>query len=334
MSDTQIPREELSPEQVEALNQFDDMRATLGKTFRKMREACQASLKACEGVHKFVSGKAEEIRSLQAELAKQAASPEKEYAGDTLTIAQRMFEGNQRMLEVQMQYDKRNLALAEQGLEMMQAAADDPNVWVRLHESGQLTETYKFALPLEDPAYLEARAQMNLYFGLHHWVACVDGIDGILRATVKDTAVVAQDAGEEEGRAKIAQVIGEAMAGNRDLAVLMGQLGSELQETWAYFMWASQTLKGLAGVPAEHKREALLDADWKKLNGKAVLLGSLIQKVQPYPEVAQFFPEPQAPEVPFDQLEWQEAPVAPGSRPLGTGRLSTGRLPGTGQLKK
>lgn len=326
MAQTDIPQDQLTPEQVKALGELDDMIGTLGKSFRKMRDACKASLKAGEGARKFASEKAEEMGGLLVQLEQKKGTPEYPYASQTLTIAERMFEASKTMLEIQATYDKRNLALAEQGLEMMQSAGNDPNVWLRLQESGQLAEAYKFTLPLEEPRYLEARARLNLYFGLHHWVACVDGIDVILRATVKDTAVTPQDAAEEEGRAKMAEVVRQAMAGNRELAILMGQLGTELQEAWAYFRWASDSLKGLEAMSPESRRETLLDADWKKLNGKAVLLGSLIQKVQPYREVAQFFPEPELPEVPFEQLEWQDAPVAPGSQPLGTGRLGTGRL--------
>ncbi|MOA63221.1 hypothetical protein D3C78_1888770 [compost metagenome] len=73
----------------------------------------------------------------------------------------------------------------------------------------------------------------------------------------------------------------------------------------------------------------LADPDWQKLNGKAIVLGNLIPKVQAFPQIATFFPPPQAPELPFEQLEWKEATLPPS----GTGRLQgTGRLPGTGRL--
>lgn len=330
MTQPQEQAPELTPEQVEALEKLDGMVGTLGKSFRKMRDASAASLKGCKEALAFANDKIAEVEALRAQLDKKKGTPEFAYTANALAVMTRMFDGSRCMLEIQIAYDQKNLALAEQGLEMHKAAEKDPNAWVKLNESGLLADTYKFALPLEDVRYLEARAQMNIYLGVHHWIACVDGIDAILRATNNPPAVECQTPEEEAGRNQMAQVIREAAQANRDLAILLGRLGGELTEAWALYQWGSQALKAIKDMPAESKRQALADADWRKLNGKTVVLATLIDTVQPYAALAEFFPEPQAPEVPFDQLEWAETMLP--EAPSGTGRLGTGRLGGSGQL--
>jgi hypothetical protein len=332
MTQAQDNQVELTPDQIEAVKQTRQMASTLTKSFKKMKDACQFSLADTKGPLAFAAEKLAEVARIEKELEKQKGTPEYVYAATQITIMGRMFDGAKRMMEVQNQYDQKNLALATQGLEMATTAGDDPLAWQQLHEAG-LMDAYKFTLPLEDVRYLEARAQTNYYFALHYWVSCIDGIDAILRATVNDRAIEVQSPEEEEGRAKIGQAVKDAMAANRDLAVLLGQWGAELQEAYAYFQWAKPLLSGLEGKTPEAKKAVLADPDWQKLNGKAILLGNMIPKVQAYPDVAKFFPQPQAPELPFEQLEWKELNVPPS----GTGRLQggTGRLQGgTGRLGK
>ncbi|MFN3430679.1 MAG: hypothetical protein ACK46X_12075, partial [Candidatus Sericytochromatia bacterium] len=270
MSSQQAPQpDSLSPEQIEALGNLNRMVATLGKSLKKMKDASQYSLAASKGPLAFANEKLAEVATIRTQLEKQKGKPEYVYASQSLTIMARMFEGSKQMMEVQNQYDQKNLALASQGLEMLEAAGDDSNAWVTLQEGGML-DAYKFTLPLEDVRYLEARAQTNYYFALHYWMTCVDAIDAILRATVSDTAVEVQSPKEGAGRAAMAEHLRQAMAANRELAVMLGQWGTELQETYAFFQWAAPLLKGLAGKTPEAKKAVLLDPDWQKLNGKAI----------------------------------------------------------------
>lgn len=318
----EIPMDELTPDQIEAVKQTRKVAAELTKSFKKMKDACQFSLADTKGPLAFAAEKVAEVKQLEQAIEKQKGTPEYVYAKTQLTIMARMFDGARRMMEVQNVYDQKNLALANQGLEMVAEAGENPAAWQQLHEGG-LLEAYQFKLPVEDVRYMEARAQTNYYFALHYWVTCIDGIDAILRATVGDKAIEVQTKDEEAGRARIAEVFKQAMASNRELAVLLTQWGVELQEAYAYFQWAKPLLTGLEGKSPEAKKAVLADPDWQKLNGKAILLGNLIPKVQAFPEIAKFFPQPQAPELPFEQLEWKEATLPPSG---------TGRLQGTGRL--
>lgn len=322
---------ELTPEQQEVWNRFQEMLVAFPKEFKRMKEACQFSLADTKGPLAFVSEKLDETRQALKAVEAQKGQPDYPYAVQILTIAERMFGAAKRMMEIQTEYDKKNLALAEQGLELAANAGQDPHVWIRLDQGGLLAP-YKFTSPLENVEFLEARAKVNLYFALHHWMNCLDAIDAILRATHNQKAIVCQTPEEENGRAQLAQLFKDAMAADPELAVQVNMWGTELNDATAFFDWAASTLKSLEGKPTEGKRAVLNDADWQKLNGKAIALALLVEQAQAFPAIAPYFPAPDKPSLPYQQLEWKEGGGT--DRLKGTGRLQgTGRLAGTGTLQ-
>lgn len=318
------PELELTPEQQEVWTRFQDMLVSFPKEFKRMKDACQFSLADTKGPLAFITEKLGEVQAAQQALEKQKGHADYEYAATQLRIAERMFGAAKRMMEIQGEYDRKNLALAEQGLELAANAGEDPHVWIKLDQAGMLAP-YKFTSPLENVEFLEARAQANHYFGLQHWMNSLDGIDAILRATTGQKAIVCQTRFEEAGRAKLAEIFKQAMAEDQQLTVQMGKWGTELQETMAYFDWASNALKGLQGKPADARRAVLADPEWQKLNGRVVVLATLTERVQAFPAIAEYFPKPERPELPYEQLEWRD-PLEP--------RVGTGRLQGTGQLRQ
>ncbi|HEY9724504.1 MAG TPA: hypothetical protein V6D47_21060 [Oscillatoriaceae cyanobacterium] len=326
MSQT-TPQQELTPEEKEALAKLTKTAAMVTKELKHAREACKFSLEATRGPLEFVKTKLAEVADLEAQAEAKREQLDYTFVSQTLVIHRRMFEASQRMIEIQRSFDTRNLAIAEEALATLATANDDPvrmsNLWVGLNESGKFDEV-RFALPIDSPAYLEARAQMYLYLGLQHWQACLEGIDAILRATVNDTAIEPRDEAEEAQRAEAGRQVAALMKGNREAMQVLQHLGTELQEAFSYFQWAAAGLRNLKELSDDIKLARLKDADWQKLSGKTVLIIQLIDKVQPFPELAALFPPPQKPELPYEELEWQdrlrELPIS------GTGRLGTGRL--------
>lgn len=320
---------ELSPEQKQALRELEAMATQLNRQLKRARDAFQFSLKSGEGPLAHAKEQLAHIEDLQDRLGP-ITNDDERYAAQMLTIMSRLFHATKRIFEIQARYDDRNLALADEALAMVQAAGSNPNAWVHLSESGMLKADFRFPLPLNDPEYMEARCQQSQYLGLQRWMACVDGIDAILRATVGGTAAACRNAEEEAGRAAMADVVKKAMGGNRELAVLLASAGAELSEAWAYFEWGAEALRRAHQLPADQKRQALSDPDWLKLHGKVAFLVGLLDKLQPYPELAQFFPTPELPEVPYEEFEWIDSPT---EKLGGTGRLSGGpERAGTGRL--
>lgn len=333
-----------TPEQQEALAKLAKTAGTVNRELKRARDAFAYSLEATRGPLEFAQAKLAEVADLEEKAAAKRDQLDYTFVSQTLVIHRRMFEATQRMIEVQREYDTRNLELANAALSVLGVSPEDPvqfsSTWVQLAESGKLDEV-RFALPIDDARYLLARAQMYLYLGLQHWQGCQEGIDAILRATVNDRAIEPRDEAEEASRAEAGKRVAALMQRDRAAMQLLHHAGTELQEAFSFFQWAASGLRNLAEMSDEVKRARLLDADWQKLSGKTVFLIQLIEKVQPYPELAALFPPPEKVELPYEQIEWQdplrELPIS-GTGRLGTGRLNspqskTGPLSRTGPLK-
>lgn len=251
--------------------------------------------------------KIDEVRS---KLAEHQDDPEGRYHGINMELLHRVFTATKRMMEIQIHCAKHNMEASE--------------------NLNPLEET-RLMFPEDSAEFMEARSRADVCMTLFYWNDMLHGIDAILRVTVDETAIDSQSEEEEEARKKFADELREAMKADKNLAMLVQQLGNELHETTALLDWAKDTLRSLKDLPAETKRSLLQDPDWAKVNGKAVLLGELGAKVKDYPILAQLIPEVEQAPLPFEP--WSEG-GATGPLAGGTGRLGqTGKL-GSGQLKK
>ena len=107
----EIPMDELTPDQIEAVKQTRKVAAELTKSFKKMKDACQFSLADTKGPLAFAAEKVAEVKQLEQAIEKQKGTPEYVYAKTQLTIMARMFDGARRRMEVQNVYDQTNRAL-------------------------------------------------------------------------------------------------------------------------------------------------------------------------------------------------------------------------------
>lgn len=191
---------------------------------------------------------------------------------------------------------------------------------LELVSSEQLPEQAVFRVPQHEGAFLYARSRLDLALALLGWYQYAEGIDVVLRAAVGAQAIQPRNAAEEAERAARAQALKQAVQSDRDMAILLGRLGTELQEAEALIEWAKSALARLRDQPPALKRPAFADTDWAKLNGKAVFMATLGDTVAAFPALARYFPRQNAAPLPYDELAW--------SGNAGSGRL----LPGSGRL--
>lgn len=301
---------EATPEQLAALAQAKEAMAKLTARLQELRDVTAYDIAAVKAPLAFAEAKLAELQGLQAQVQALPDSPEKDYAGKALKIQQRLFEGNQAMIAAQIACDQRNLEAFDKALELIDACQGNPNAWQQLQEQGLLGDDLGLAVHEEDVPYQLGRAQMNLFLGLHLWLASVDGIDGILRATDNGQAIEPRDAAEAEGRERVAEAFRQAMQADPEIARLLPGLGAELAEAFTYLEWAAPLLKAILGMPPDVQARRLADPDWKRLAGQVQAIAALLPKVQAFPALAGFFPAAREPGLPFEVLPWKEAHVA------------------------
>ena len=300
---------EATPEQLAALAEVKAAMAKLEARLHELRDVTAYDIAAVKAPLAHAEAKLAELEAMLAQLQALPATPEKDYATKALKIQQRLFEGNQAMIAAQIACDQRNLEIFDKSLELIDACQGNPNAWVQLQEQGLLGDDLGLAVHEEDVPYQLGRAQMNLFLGLHLWLASVDGIDGLLRATDNGQAIEPRDAAEAEGREKVAEAFRQAMQADGELARLLPGLGAELAEAFTYLEWAAPLLKAILGMPREEQARRLADPDWKRLNGQVQAIAALLPRVQAFPALAGFFPAAREPGLPFDLLPWKDAHV-------------------------
>lgn len=301
--DTKTP--EATPEQQAAIADASAAMAKLETRLREVREATLYDLEAVKPPLAYASEKLAEIQEQLHQVRQLPDSPDKDYAVKALVIQQRLFEGNGQMIEAQVACDRRNLEVLDKALELIGACQGNIVGWVQLQEQGILGDALPFAEHEQDLAYQIGRAQMNLFLGLHLWLASVDGIDGLLRATDNGEAIEPRDAEEKAGRERIAAEIKAAMDADPEAAKAIGSLGADLAEAFTYLEWGAPLLKAIKAMPPEAQAKRLADPDWKKLAGQVQILAGLIPKVQAWPAVARFFHAPREQALPFTLPPWK-----------------------------
>lgn len=146
-----------------------------------------------------------------------------------------------------------------------------------------------FRDPDADPAYLEARATSDMYLAGFHWLGNLVPIDAIMRVGVNEPAIACVDAEQEQACKERADALKVAMKGNPELTMRVTRLAGDLQEAFALLDWAKSCLRRLADLPSAARKSALEDADWAKLNHKAILLGDLPKQAKDFPALAALF---------------------------------------------
>jgi len=150
----------------------------------------------------------------------------------------------------------------------------------------------------ENIDYLEHRARMDVASLDYHWYRNRRALDAVMRAA--GVELRGYEAGEEEeAQAAAADQLKGQAAGDRDVQILLGRLGPELEEAYALLDWAKDSLQSLGKLPRESKREALGDPDYVKLNARLMLLMELPERVRDLPALAPLFPYTGPAELPF-----------------------------------
>jgi hypothetical protein len=302
MSETTTPTQEASPEQLAALARAEGAMAHLRERLEHVKTVTARSKQQLAPCLAFAEERLAEIARLEAALEPLKQQPDQPYAATALRIQRRLFEGSRDVAAIAQAFDDRNHLIAERALGLLDACGGNPNAWARMVEEGVLDPHFSFPMAIDDPDFQRARAQTTLHLGLHLWLANIDGIDAILRATETGEALEPRDAAEAAGREAIADEVRALMDRDAGAARWLSGLGAELDEVFTYLQWASQKLRGLEGVPAEARRERMADPDWIKLAGKVQVLADLIPRARQFPDLARFFPALQPAGLPADQL--------------------------------
>jgi hypothetical protein len=172
-----------------------------------------------------------------------------------------------------------------------------------------------FRVPEGNPAYLEASAYSDLYYCGFHWLGHASAIDTLMRVGANEPALACADEAQEQACKERANALRQAIKGNLQLTQRVTRMAADLQEAAALLDWGKGALQRLEGLPAEARMAALVDADWAKLNAKALMLGSLEEQVAHIPALAALFapPEPPAAEVEAIIPQAEAAETAPAA---------------------
>lgn len=303
MTDPRTPA--LSDE--EARKQFDEAQADLKKTIARARKQFAYNLKLAQDRLEDAKRELERLQPRRVELAPFKDHPEGASHYTNVELLTRIYAATQRMMEVQIACQQYNLAIVE---------------------GESIPERPDYRNPEKDVDYLEARAFCDLYLATFHWFQHGDGIDLLLRAAGHGPAAQGPTEDGEFFRRTRADSLAEAARRERNVAVLIGQLGSELKETRDLIEWATGALARLASLNDDEKRAALEVPQWGKLNAKVGLLGTLPDRVRHIPSLEPLIRRYEVAALPYEQVSW----VAEDDGKASTDRLTiTGRL---GQAKR
>jgi hypothetical protein len=332
MTDNQAPNPaepEISEEEARA--KLEEAVAYVGKQVSKAKKQFAYNIKLAQDRLAYANKEVEGAKEMRSKLEPHRADPEGAHHYNNSELLVRVYSATKRMMELEVGIHKHNLAVVED-LEKKGEEAPDTI-------TGELPLRY----PDQDPDYLEARVFLDVHLAMFHVLSHLEGVDLLLRVTSDQKAIEPQSEEEEAQRQAGADALKAAMKDNRELAVLVTQLGNDLAEALALLEWGKATLATIPQLPGPAKKAALEDTDWQKLNGKVVFLGELPAKAQKFPELAGLFPAEEVEPLPYDMVAWADAETAAG----GTGRLrgsvgaqggasGSGRLPnaGTGPIKR
>jgi hypothetical protein len=298
MTETRTP--ELTEE--EARKQFEAAQAELKKQIGKARKQFGYNLKLAQDRLEDANRELERLQPRREELAPLKDHPDVAVHYTNVELLTRIYSAARRMMEIQVACHQHNVAIVE---------------------AESVPERPEYRNPEKDVAYLEARAFSDLYLATFHWLQHGEGIDMLLRASGNGHAVQGSDEDAEFERRTRAESLAETTRRDRNVAVVVGQLGSELKETRELIEWATGALTRLAGLGEDEKRQALDVPQWAKLSGKVALLGTLPERVRHVEAIAPHVRRYEAAPLPYEQVSW----VAEDDGKGGSDRLTiTGRL--------
>jgi hypothetical protein len=317
MSEPTTQNQEPEITEEEAKQHLADARAALDKEVKKAKQMFSQNIKLADDRLQFATKRLAETEETRDKVAEHKDHPEGQFHLYNLELLCRVYGATKTMMEIEKACNQTNLAIVE---------SEEPQ------------ENPVFAIPAENAQYMEARARIDYHMGIFLWRSIIEGVDVVMRASLDQKAVNSQTDEEETWRQGNVAELKAAMAGDRELAVFVGQAGSELQETQALIEWAGSSLGTVRQLAPDAKKGYLEDADWAKLNAKVLYLTELTDKAQAFPTLAKHFPVPEPAPLPYEQIAWSEKPGT--GRLGGTGRLAqqgagqTGRLNQTGRLPR
>lgn len=323
MSEKQAPNpaeQEISEEEARA--KLEEAVAFVGKQLTKGKKQFAYNIKLAQDRLAFATKEMEGARELRGKLEPHKNDPEGGMHHQNAELLFRIYGALKRMMEIEVNIHKHNLAALE---ELEKAGQESPDA---------ISDELALRYPEKDADYLEARVFLDVHLATFHLLSHLEGVDLLLRATSPDLKAIEPQDAEQEARLKAAaEELKAAMAGDKELAVGVTQLGNDLQEALALLEWGRATLQTIPQLPAPSKRSTLEDADWQKLNGKVVFLGELPAKAQKFPQLAGLFPPTEQVDLPYDLVNWSDN--EPTGRLKGTGPMAAGAgRAGTGPIKR
>jgi hypothetical protein len=286
----QAPAVEMSEE--EAAKKLAEAQAFLAKQVQRGKKQFAYNIKLAKDRLAYATRELAEVEGKGKALEPVRDRPEGAYHATNMELLRHAYASMKRMMEIQLEANQHNLAIVE----------TDP-----------MPTNPAYRVPDQELNYLEARGYMTVAFGMFLWIQLAEGVETILRASGQAGTIQGGTEEDEANRQAQADALRQATGKDRNLAITLGQWGSELQDAYRLIEWGKATLGRLAELSPEEKRTALEVGDWGKLNARVTFLGELPGKVKPYPAAAALFPNMPAVAMPFDPIQWSETPEATGT---------------------
>lgn len=289
MSDSTTPV--LSEE--EAAKQLAEAQAGLARTVQKGKKQFAYAVKLAQDRLSYAKLELAVVEEKWKSLLPFQEHPEGAYHATNMELLRHGYASMKRMAEILLAANQHNLAIVEA----------DP-----------MPTNPAYRVPEQELEYLEARGYMLVSFGMFSWIQLAEGVDAVLRAAGHPGTLQCATPEDEAARQAAGDRIQQAAAGDRNLAITLGQWGTELSEGFRLLEWGRALLGRLGELSPEEKRTALEAADWAKLNARVAFLNGLPGKAKPYAALAGVFADLPDYPLPYDAIEAQEGPeAAPGT---------------------
>jgi hypothetical protein len=287
MSETMTPEQQAALD--DAKQQFIELQTQLAKATSHAKNMVQQHVLVARERLEHAERERSEAQELRERLEPRKAEPNVVEHYTKMAMLEELYTQMQGMMAIE-------LAIHERNFNEIDAI---PPLEMRLDYPVDLKPAVYAAH--ENIDYLEHRTRMDVASLDYHWYRNRRALDIVMRAAGSELR--GYDASEEEeAQAAAAEDLKTQTAGERDLQILLGRLGPELEEAFALLDWAKESLQTLGQLPRESKREALGDLDYIKLNARLLLIMELPDRAKDLPALAELFPYKGPAELPFQHV--------------------------------
>lgn len=283
----------MTPEQQAALEEakqkFLELQGQLSKATSHAKEVVQKHLLVAQERLAHAERERDDARALRERLEPRKAEPNVAEHHTKMAMLEELYTQMQLMMAIEVAIHARNYKEVD-AIPLLELRPDFP-----------VDMKPAVYAPHEDVAYLEHRARMDVASLDYHWYRNRRALDTAMRAAGAE--LNGYEAGDEEAtQAAAGEALKAAAAGDRDTQVLLGRLGTELEEAFALLDWAKDSLQTLGPLPKDAKKQALADPDYLKLNARLTFIMELPERVKDLPALAPLFPYTGPAEMPFQHV--------------------------------